>query len=152
MFADISQEVDVRQLREPVGIVGEDGTGRGIVETQELPELFFDSFDIFCDLLGGEEFSFDTFAARIADHPGRPADKGDRTVSELLEPAQVHQGNEMSDVEAVGSRIEADVNGSRLFQKPTGKRLGTGHLMNQSPPCKFLNNILHRATLGENQL
>jgi len=66
---------------------------------------------------------------------------------ELLKTTQIHQGYEMSDVQTIGSGVKSDVNGTRLFHEPIGYRLWTGRLMNQSPPCKFLNDVLHNAEI-----
>jgi hypothetical protein len=143
VFADIAEKVNVRKLREPVGIVDKNGTGRTVIKPQDFSDLFFDAFDIVFDLFFGEEFPFFTFPAGIADGTGGSAGKGDGTVSELLKAAQIHQWNEMSDVQTIGSGIAAGIDGTRFFHKPSGDGVRIGRLVNEFPPRKFLYDVLH---------
>ena len=65
-----------------------------------------------------EQVAFLALAAGVADHAGGPADQGDGPMPGLLKPPQDHQGHQVADVQAVGRRIEADVDRPRLLGQP----------------------------------
>ena len=87
-----------------------------------------------------EQIPLLALAAGVADHAGRPADQRDRPMPGLLEPPQHHQAHQMADVQAVGRRIEADVERPRRSVEPTRQIGVVGRLVDQSAPAKIRND------------
>ncbi len=79
------------------------------VEWQEPRDLGGHPGPVGVELVGAEQGAFFAFAARVADHARAPADQGDGAVTGLLKPAQQAELLEVADVQAVGGRVETDV-------------------------------------------
>src|SRR5690606_2080645 len=71
-------------------------------------------------------------AARVADHPRRPAGEGDRPVPGVLEPPQDQQPDEVADVQAGRRRVAAEVERDRAGGQPLGQRRTVGRLLHQA--------------------
>ena len=61
------------------------------------------------DSFGGHHLSHIGFARRVAYHARAAAYKRDRLISRLLEPFHKAERHEMTYMEAVGGRVEADI-------------------------------------------
>jgi hypothetical protein len=112
VLADVAQEADQVQLREPVEVVhhARRVRAREIEEALELPAL---SRDVGFEQLGGEQVALGGLAARVADHARAAADHRDRVMSRTLQPHQRQHGKQAAHVQAVRGRIESDVRGHR---------------------------------------
>ena len=134
MLAHVAKEIEIAELAHPVVVVHQEGRVRAAIEVEEPPQLRFHAGDVRPQRLDREQIALLALAAGVADHARGPADQGDRPVAGLLEPPQHHQGHEVADVQAVGRRVEANVDGARLLaQQPRQVRV-VGGLVDQSAP------------------
>ena len=117
---------------------------RAAIEIEEPPQLRLHAGDVRLERFDREQLAFFALAARVADHAGGAADDGDRPMPGLLKPPQDHQRHQMADVQAVGRRIEAGIDRSRLFQQQLRQVRVVGGLVDQSAPGEFGNNVVHR--------
>ncbi len=81
------------------------------------------------DLLVREELAALVLADWVADLGGAAAHQHDRLVAGLLEPAQLHDLDEVADMQAGRGRVEADVARHDLLLRERVERIGVGHLM-----------------------
>ena len=123
VLADVAQEVDGRHRHGPGAVVEQAGLGGARLEVDEAPQLGDDVLEVAGQDLVVEQVPLLGSPARIADHAGRPARQGDRTVAVLLEATQDQQADEVAGVEAVGGRIAAVVEDDRSFDEPSGQRV-----------------------------
>ncbi len=64
--------------------------------------------------------------------PVAPPASDDRPVPGDLEAPQHHQAEEVADVEAVGGRVEADVDGDRTVGEARGQRVAIGGVVDEA--------------------
>ena len=64
-----------------------------------------------------EEVSLGAFSGGVSDHPRGATDEGEGFVTGLLEVAEHHHAAEVSDVQGVGGRVNADVGSCHPFGK-----------------------------------
>ena len=106
--ADFTQKVDVVQVFQPVGVVDHN---RGVfaLERQKFAHLFLKAIAVMLHGVGGHDLSQIASSRRIADHTRASADKDNGTMPRFLHPSHDDKLNEVSDVQAVRRRIEADI-------------------------------------------
>ena len=109
ILAHIAQEFKEVHRAQPVVVVGEDGAVFAAVETDKMSQLFFHAFDVVGDLFHREQIALRALHRGVADHARAAAGQHDGTVAELLQPGQTHQGDQVSDVKAVGRGVKTDV-------------------------------------------
>ena len=85
-----------------------------------------------------EQVAFLALAAGVADHAGGPAHQRDRPMPGLLKAPQDHQRHQVADVQAVGRRIEADVDRPRLLDQQPRQIRVVGRLVDQTRARKVL--------------
>ena len=105
----VTQQLDVVQVQQPVGVIQHQGLALG--EVDELFHLLFEAGGIVGDVLFGQHLAHVGAAGGIADHGGAAADQGDGLVSSHLQALHQGQRHEMACGQAVGSAVEADVEG-----------------------------------------
>ncbi len=145
VLADIAQKFDIAKLRHPVIVVHQNGGRLTDFKIQQLSHLDFDTCQIFCQLLVGQQVALGALAARVADHSGRPSDDGDWPVSCLLKSAKHHEWQQATNVQAVSGWIKAGVNGSRAGCQPVWEKIVGGRLMDQPPPLQVAKDIRHES-------
>jgi hypothetical protein len=111
VFAGIAEELEVADVTGPGGVIEELGGVGGGIEVEEFGELGFDALDIVIEDFAGEELAFLGFTAGVTDEAGGAAGDGDGVVAGELEAAEGEEGDEVADVEAIGSGVEAAVEG-----------------------------------------
>ena len=86
-----------------------------------------------------EEVSLGAFSGGVSDHTRGAADEGEGFVTGLLEVAEHHHAAEVSDVQGVGGRVNADVGSCHPF----GKHFVCSghHLMQHAAPFQFFYKI-----------
>jgi hypothetical protein len=84
VLADVAQEGDQLQLREPRVVVHQDRRVRAPVEVQERLDLLLEPIRPAGHLFGGIEGPLARLARRIADEASAPADQDDRPMSGQL--------------------------------------------------------------------
>ncbi len=105
----VTQEAHIVQFVQPIGIVGHDGTVRGIAEGQVLVKHRADACHVRVDLVCRQQLTRLVFARRVADLGRAAPHQGNRPVTSLLQPAQKHDLDERADMQAVGRHIKADI-------------------------------------------
>ena len=136
MLARVAQEIDERQLPQPIEVVDERRAIRLRREVEEPLELASDPDDVPLQRLAVEQVAFRRPPRRIPDHPGPAADDRDRPPAEALEPQQPEDGDQMADMERIGRRVESDVAGDR----PSGREArgqARCRLMQDAAPLEF---------------
>src|SRR5699024_8993919 len=116
MLTDVSQELDVLQFQQPVGIVHE-GRGRVLTELASLEveifgELGTDPFQVTLEIFDLDDFARTGAASRISDHCRTATGQRYGPMAESLERAMKHKRGHMAGVEADSSGIVADVVGA----------------------------------------
>ena len=111
MLSDVAEKIEDADGAHPVGVVDEERRIGGGIEIEQTAELAPDAGDIGFEDVAGEEIALGRLAARVADHAGGAARERDGAMAGQLEPAQDEEADEVAEVEAVGGRVEADVEG-----------------------------------------
>ena len=109
-LADVAQEVEQAGGAEPLGVVDQEGAGVSPASSCRNREIWAATparLASSWSALSRLRSSLLPLGSPIM--PGPSADQGDRTVAGLLEPAQQAELLEVADVQAVGGRIEADI-------------------------------------------
>ena len=110
--ADVAQELDVVQGRQPFRVVEQEGLALG--EIEEPRHLPTEGLRVGRDGLDGQDLPHLGLARRVAD-PGRAAaHERDGPMAGALQVRHGHQRLQVADVQAVGGRVEADVEGRAL--------------------------------------
>ena len=109
VLADIAQELDVVERRQPLGVVDHDGIGLALAEVEELGKDRLDAVLVGVDLLDRADRARLIAPGRIADARGAPAHQRNRLVAGLLQPVQHHDRDQAADVERRRGAIIADV-------------------------------------------
>ena len=135
MLAHVADEVKEKVVLHPVVVVANLGTVDRVVEVEEATELLADALHIMLNFLNGEEFSFLGFEGGVANHAGGATHNGQGLVACQLEVFQQHDGDEVSDMERVGRRVNTYVSRSDfLFELLFGAR---HDVMNHTAPFEF---------------
>ena len=122
MCLPTSREVEDRERLGPLGVVDERRLERARLEVQQPLELPLDAGDVVVERGPVEQVAL--LAARphgSPTMPGRSSGQRERAVAGKLEPAQGDLAEEVADVEAVGRRIEPDVDADGTAE-PGGRR------------------------------
>ena len=123
--AHVTQELDVIELGEPLGIVEHHRVALVASKAQEAGEHLLDAFLVGLDLLERQKLARLIASRRIA-HPRRPsAHQRDRLVAGLLEPVEHHDLDQRTDMERDGGAIEADIAHHLALD---GKRIEAGEI------------------------
>ncbi len=108
--ADVAQEFDVVERRQPLGVVGHDGVAARLAEIQELREDRLDAVLVRVDLLDRENAPRLVAARGIADPRRAAAHQRDGAASPaLLQPVQHHDRQQVADVQRRRGAVVADV-------------------------------------------
>ena len=142
VLPDVAQELDGRDGAQPGAVVEEEGVG----EVEELAQLGSDAVEVGVEHLPGQHGAFVGPATRVPDQPGGPSGQGDGPMAGQLEAAQGAELEQAADVQAVGGRVEADVDGEAPRVESRRKR-GVGHLMDQAAKDEVLRERGHDPTL-----
>ncbi len=109
MAAEITQEFDIIDLVQPVGIVDHDRIGRAIAKGQELLKDLFDPGHIGGNDFIGQNWACIIAAGRITNAGRAAAHQDNRLMAGFLQPAQHHDRNKRPDMQAVCSTIIAHI-------------------------------------------
>ena len=114
MLADVAQEVEAVHFAEPVGVVRHNG-GVFAFKAQKRFQLVADAFYPAGNGFGGIQAALHRFEAGVANHTGRAAHQSNRRMPRLLETSQSQYRQQVADMQAVGGRVEAAIEGDFLF-------------------------------------
>src|SRR5438128_12676031 len=124
MLPDVSQDLDVSELAQPIHIVDEQGVLLpAALEVEEAGDLRSDLGEIGTELGLRQQVAFVASPRWVADHPRTPAGDGDRPVTGALEPAQRGKPNEVSDMKGRRAGIDTQIKGGRSFAKARRQRV-----------------------------
>ena len=118
MPPDVSEERDIAELQEPIGVVDDPGA-------VEIPrELLTDAGQIALDLGQRQHRALRGAIGRVADHARPAAGDRDRAVAGTLEVGECHDADQAAGVQAGGCRVEALVQRQRAgVERATQGRL-----------------------------
>ena len=140
VLAHVADEIQKRHVLHPGVVVDEfRGVRRVGIEIQEPGQLFFYALLVVEQFFLRKQVALLRFHGRVADHAGGAADQRDGLMPAALQVAQHHDAHQMSDVQRVGSRVDAHVRrGHALFQHFVRAR---HDVVNHAAPCEFLYEI-----------
>jgi hypothetical protein len=136
VFPDVAQKGRERQRLEPVGVVDHQCLRVSGGEVDDLFHLLADRLDVRLQHFFGHEHPLGLPAARVADQAGAPAHHRDRLVPAELEPPEVEELDQSSEMKAFGGGIEAAVSHEPLLRQHLGQ-VGIGDLMDQAAPLQL---------------
>jgi len=141
VLADVTEKLQHRDRRSPVGVVDQGGLERAGLEVQQFDELALDAFDVAAQGLGVEQIAFVAATPRVADHAGGATSQRKRPMAGQLEATEEQLADEMSDVQRVGRGVEADVQPDRPLRQPGAKCGQIGGVVDQATRMKVVEQI-----------
>ena len=130
--ADIAQEGNVGEPRQPGIVVHHDGVARAVAEAEESLEDAADAGHVGGDPLAVEQRTRLVPKRRVAD-PGRaPAHQDDRAMAVALQPPQHHDRDQMADMEARRGAVIADIGRDHACRGAAVQRFEVGALMDEA--------------------
>jgi len=120
MASDVAQKFDVVDLREPIGVVEQQGSAVGKIDVPR--KLLPDGQGVLVDLLAGQHLAHFRLAAGVADEARAAADQRDGAMAAPLHMGQRHDGHQAADMQTGGRGIEADITGNGTFGKKIGNQ------------------------------
>ena len=123
MLADVAEEVEHARSAAVQSALSTSVAWRGPGSKSSEPlELRLDAGDVVVERLAVEQVALLAAAARVADHAGGAAGQRERAVAGQLEAAQRELPDQVPDVQAVGGRVEADVDADRAARPAAAAR------------------------------
>ena len=119
VLPDVAQELQHRQLAQPVEVVDHDGGVRAL-EREEALQLRADSREVRLERRAIQQVPLGGGARRVADHAGAAADEHDRPAAALLEVDEGRDRHEVADVERRTGRVEPVVGGNLAAGRQAG--------------------------------
>ena len=142
MHADLTQEIDIVQVHQPVGVV--DHQRFAVCEVHKPFHLLFEAVNVVLNGLRRHHFTHIAFAGRVTDHAGAAAEQRDRPVSGPLQMRHHHQLHKVAHMQAVRCRIEPDVEGYRVTAaEQLPDFFLVGHLRNHPARLQFVKYVCH---------
>ena len=109
MAADVAQEFDVIEPRQPVGVIEQERVAGAFAKAQKSLESRLDRGLVGVDLLHCQQLAALVLAGRIADARGAAADQRQGLAARALEPGQQHDRYEIADMQRGRRAVKADV-------------------------------------------
>ena len=137
-------QVGKSQLREPLGVVADDG----LLAVEDFESLLGVGAGVGFHLLGGELRAQLILIGRVADQRGVVADQEGDLVAQLLELAQLAHGDGVTQVQVGGARVVAAVDAQRAplllgFDQPLAQLLLHGLFQLIVAVLGALHQVLH---------
>ena len=129
VLTNVTKKIEIADAGGPVVVIHHDG-GVVAVEGDESLELAADAFAIRCDQVRCHELALGRTATGVPDHAGRTADQYDRAMAGALEAGEHQRWNQAANVEAIGRRVETDID----------RLLGSGEQLIEGGPVGYLIN------------
>ena len=137
--ADLAQEVDVVQVRQPVRVVDDERLVVG--EIQEAAHLLLDALDVVVDVLTGEHLAQLALAGGVAHQAGASAHQRDGTMARALHMRHGHDRDVVTDVQGVRGRIEADIEGDLFAAQHLVKIVLINRLRDEASLAQHIHNV-----------
>ena len=139
MFSHITDKIQKSKLSKPIVIINHFGAVIAMVKIQELLQLLFLPFQIFCKLLLAQKFAFIAFTAWISNHSGGTTNQCNRLVACPLKMNKQCDRHEVAYVQGICGRIKTTVPRNLLTIL---QFLGAGHaIVQQATPTQLFNKI-----------
>ncbi len=113
--ADVAQEGDVVEPRQPLGVVDHRRVGLARAEGEELGERLLHSGLVALDILERQDLARLVLAGGIADLRRAAAHQHDGLAAGLLQPVQHHDGDEAADMQRGRRTIVPDIGDKLAF-------------------------------------
>ena len=133
MPPDIPQKIHISQFRQPIGVVGHDGTVTAKID--EIGKLFFQTQGIIVNLFTAHDPAHLGFSAGVSYQRRTATHQHNRPMTGILHVHQAHDGQQAPHMEAFCRRIKTDITGGGL-RKHLRKRSFVGGLLKESPVFK----------------
>ena len=131
----VAEHVHIVQIQQPVAVV--DNNCLIFRKIDEPAHLLLEAVHVVLNGFLGHHFPHVGFAGGVADHCRAAADQNDRLVPCHLESLHQAQCHEVSHVQAVCGRVEANVKGCLAGVDQFLDLLFIGHLGDQAPSFQF---------------
>jgi hypothetical protein len=135
VLADVPEEVEQAHVGGPLAVVHQRGAAEAL-------QLRADPGEVAGQRLGVEQVALVGLPARVPDHPRRPAGERDGAVPGLREAPQDEDPDEVADVEAVGGRVAAPVEGGGALRQAGAEGLGVGRVLHEAS-CEQVGEHVH---------
>ena len=109
MPADVAQELDIIEVRQPVGVVEQQRVASAFAKAQEFLENRLDRGLVGVDLLNGQQLAALVLAGRIANARGAAADERQGLAAGALQPGEQHDRQKRADMQRGRRAIKADI-------------------------------------------
>ena len=139
--ADVTQEVDVVEVGQPVLVVVR--KSRLSVEADEAVKMRLDCLDIFINLLVRNHLTHFGFAGRISDSGSAAANQSDTDMAEFAQMAEGKKGNHVTDMEAGSRWVTADLKSNRFLVHQIRKPLFISALGKKSAFFQYFKCFVH---------
>ena len=136
VLPDVPQELEHRDLAEPVEVVDHDRRRRA-VEVEESLELRADPGEVRLERRPVEEVPLRRRAGRVADHPRSAAHEDDRAAAPPLEMDERRDRHEVSDVERRAGGVEPVVGGDLASGRQAGGE-PWGRVVEEAAPAELV--------------
>ena len=110
VHANLTQQLYIVKVKQPISIVGNDSLA--LAEVDETAHLLLEAGNVVRDEFRSQHLAHFVLAAGVANHAGAAAKQHDRTVTSSLHMAHHHQRDEVTNMQAVGGRVEANIEGN----------------------------------------
>ena len=116
MHANVAHEIEEIEVAEPIRIVRKNG-GILSLKGHKARHLLLEAGGVVIQFFTRHHPAHIRFAGRVADGGRAAAKEHDGPVPAALHVRHGHEGNIMADVQAVRSRIEADIKSDTLLSQ-----------------------------------
>ena len=130
MCADITQNVNVVEVKKPVCIINKQSLIVGKVD--KTAHLLFKALNVVLNCFLCHHLAHIGSARGVANHCSTSADKCNRLVASHLKSFHKAESHKVTNVQAVGSRVKADVKYSLSAVYKLSDFLLIGYLCNES--------------------
>ena len=145
VLTHVAQELEVGDGPEPIKIVHQTRRIARGVEVEEPGQLLLDRGDVVLQHVRGQQVALRGTTAGITNHAGRSAGQGQGYMPSLLESAQAQKRHQIADMQGIGRRIKAAIQGQGTRGEPGGQGFQVGAIGVEAPPAQFVENV-HRRT------
>ena len=141
MHPDLTQQLDVAELVEPVRVVGHDRIARCFTKPKERCDIGPDALHVGKDLLLREQLAGFFAERRVAYLAGAAAHQGHRGMAMALQQTQEHDLHHMPDMQAVRRQVIADIPGYRAGAHGCVQALGIGTVGDKAALGGFVQEV-----------
>ncbi len=137
--ANIAQELDPLQAKQPIGVVDHQRTITRKI--QIAAEMLTDAGQVAVDLFDGQHRPLGGAIGWVTNHARAAADDGDRPMPELLRVGQRHDAHQVPGVQAGGGRVETLVERDGAAVKGTPQGVLVGDLGDEAAGAQNVEDV-----------